>query len=33
LFLAPTGLWAAWHLWTSGRTIRADEARITATPG
>jgi predicted MFS family arabinose efflux permease len=27
LLLAPTGLWAAWHLWTSGRTIRADAAR------
>jgi predicted MFS family arabinose efflux permease len=27
LLLAPTGFWAAWHLWTSGRTIRADEAR------
>jgi hypothetical protein len=33
LLLAPTGFWAAWHLWTSGRTIRADEARITAMPG
>jgi predicted MFS family arabinose efflux permease len=29
LLLAPTGLWAAWHLWTSGDTIRADEARAT----
>jgi MFS family permease len=29
LLLATTGLWAAWHLWTSGRTIRADEARTT----
>jgi hypothetical protein len=28
LLLAPTGLWAAWHLWTSGDTIRADEARV-----
>jgi predicted MFS family arabinose efflux permease len=27
LLLAPTGFWAAWHLWTSGVTIRADEAR------
>lgn len=27
LLLAPTGLWAAWHLWTAGRTIREDEAR------
>jgi hypothetical protein len=27
LLLAPTGFWAAWHLWTSGTTIRADEAR------
>ena len=29
LALAPTGLWAAWHLWTAGRTIREDEARAT----
>jgi len=29
LLLATTGLWAAWHLWASGRTIRADEARAT----
>ena len=29
LLLAPTGLWAAWHLWTSGVTIRQDEARAT----
>lgn len=29
LLLAPTGFWAAWHLWTSGETIRADEARVT----
>jgi predicted MFS family arabinose efflux permease len=28
LLLAPTGFWAAWHLWTSGRTIRADQGRI-----
>jgi len=26
LLLAPTGFWAAWHLWASGRTIREDEA-------
>jgi predicted MFS family arabinose efflux permease len=34
LLLAPTGFWAAWHLWTSGVTIRVDEARVTsvATP-
>ena len=30
LLLAPTGFWAAWHLWRSGVTIRADEARATA---
>jgi MFS family permease len=29
LLLATTGLWAAWHLWVAGRTIRADEARVT----
>ena len=29
LVLAPTGFWAAWHLWASGRTIRADQARAT----
>jgi predicted MFS family arabinose efflux permease len=29
LLLAPTGLWAAWHLWMSARTIREDEARVT----
>jgi hypothetical protein len=29
LCLAPTGLWAAWHLWTSGRTIVQDVARAT----
>jgi sugar phosphate permease len=28
LLLAPTGFWAAWHLWTSGATIREDEARV-----
>ena len=22
---APTGFWAAWHLWTCGRTIREDQ--------
>jgi hypothetical protein len=27
LLLAPTGFWAGWHLWTSGRTIREDAAR------
>jgi predicted MFS family arabinose efflux permease len=27
LILAPTGFWAAVHLWLSGRSIRADEAR------
>jgi MFS family permease len=27
LLLAPSGFWAAWHLWTSGNTIREDEAR------
>ena len=27
LVLAPTGFWAVWHLWTSGATIREDEAR------
>jgi MFS family permease len=27
LLLAPTGFWAAWHLWTSAVTIREDEAR------
>jgi MFS family permease len=27
LWLAPTGFWAAWHLSTSGATIREDEAR------
>jgi MFS family permease len=32
LLLAPTGLWAAWHLWTSGATIREDEARATGVP-
>jgi hypothetical protein len=28
LVLAPSGLWAAWHLWRAGRTIRQDEASI-----
>jgi predicted MFS family arabinose efflux permease len=28
LLLAPTGLWAAYHLWTSGVTIREDEQRM-----
>ncbi len=27
LLLAPTGFWAAWHLWQSSLTIREDEAR------
>jgi hypothetical protein len=27
LLLAPTGFWAAWHLWSSGRTIPEDAAR------
>jgi predicted MFS family arabinose efflux permease len=26
LLLAPTGFWAAWHLWMSGTTIDADSA-------
>lgn len=26
LLLAPTGFWAAWHLWRGGITIRADQA-------
>lgn len=26
LVLAPTGLWAAWHLWTSRATICSDQA-------
>ena len=29
LLLAPTGFWAAWHFWTSGATIREDEAHAT----
>lgn len=29
LLLAPTGLWAAWHIGRAGATIRADEARVT----
>jgi MFS family permease len=29
LLLAPTGLWAAWHLWMSAATIVADQARAT----
>ena len=28
LLLAPTGFWAAWHLWASTATIREDEARV-----
>lgn len=27
LIIAPTGFWAAWHLWRSGATIREDELR------
>ena len=27
LWLAPTGFWAAWHLWTGAATIREDQAR------
>lgn len=27
LLLAPTGFWAAWHLWRAGASIREDEAR------
>jgi MFS family permease len=27
LLLAPTGFWAAWHLWASAATIREDAAR------
>jgi len=27
LLLGPSGFWAAWHLWTSGRTVREDAAR------
>ena len=30
LLLAPTGLWAAWHLWMSGATIRRDAALATS---
>jgi predicted MFS family arabinose efflux permease len=29
LLLAPTGFWAAWHLWLSAATIREDAARAT----
>jgi hypothetical protein len=29
LLLAPTGFWAAWHLWRSGTTIQEDEVRAT----
>lgn len=25
IIMAPTGFWAAWHLWTCGRTIREDQ--------
>lgn len=27
VLVAPTGFWAAYHLWTSARTIREDQAR------
>jgi hypothetical protein len=27
LLLAPTGFWAAWHLWISAATIREDQVR------
>lgn len=30
ILIAPTGLWAAWHLWQCERTIREDEARAGA---
>jgi MFS family permease len=32
LLLAPTGFWAAWHLWMSGATIRQDAALATSDP-
>lgn len=32
LLLAPTGFWAAWHLWASAATIREDEARASGSP-
>lgn len=28
LLIAPTGFWAAYHLWRSGATIRDDELRV-----
>lgn len=28
LVLAPTGLWAAWHFWKCGSTIREEQARV-----
>ena len=28
VLIAPSGFWAAWHLWLSARTIRDDEARV-----
>jgi predicted MFS family arabinose efflux permease len=31
LLIAPTGFWAGWHLWTSGSTIREDEALVEQT--
>ena len=33
LLLAPTGFWAAWHLWTSAATIGEDEDRASGTDG
>jgi predicted MFS family arabinose efflux permease len=30
LLIAPTGFWGAWHLWTSGVSIREDEVRATS---
>lgn len=30
ILIAPTGFWAAYHLWVSARTIREDEARVGA---
>jgi len=32
LLLAPTGFWAAWHLWKSAATLREDEVRASITP-
>jgi len=30
MLIAPTGLWAAYHLWLSARTIREEQARVDA---